>query len=84
MKYNNPTANHLRPFLINEIQMDLSIVNASLKELGEMELKDDNLKEIAKLKEEICKKLLELDDYIDNIKAGGKSDVQSREERLCR
>lgn len=64
--------------------MDLSIVNASLKELGEMELKDDNLKEIAKLKEEVCKKLLELDDYIDNIKAGGKSDVQSREERLCR
>ena len=80
MKYNNPAANHLRPFLINEIQMDLSIVNASLKELGEMELKDDNLKEIAKLKEEICKKLLELDDYIDNIKVGGKSDVQSREE----
>lgn len=80
MKYNNPTANHLRPFLINEIQMDLSIVNASLKELGEMELKDDNLKEIAKLKEKICRKLLELDDYINNIKIGGKSDVQSRKE----
>ena len=73
MKYNNPTANHLRPFLINEIKMDLSIVNASLKELGEMELKDDNLKEIAKLKEEVCKKLLELDDYIDNIKGGNKN-----------
>ena len=79
-KYSNPTANHLRPFLINEMQADLSIVNASLKELGEMELADDTLKEIAKLKEEICKKLLELDDYIDNIKIGGKSDVQSREE----
>lgn len=77
---NNPTANHLRPFLYNHIKMDLDLVNASLKELGEMELKDDNLKEIAKLKEEICKKLLELDDYIDNIKVGGKSDVQSREE----
>lgn len=53
--------------------MDLDLVNASLKELGEMELKDDNLKEIAKLKEEICKKLLELDDYIDNIKGGNKN-----------
>ena len=48
--------------------MDLDLVNASLKELGEMELKDDNLKEIAKLKEEVCQKLLELDDYIDSIK----------------
>lgn len=71
---NNPTANHLR-LLIYEMQIDLSIVNASLKELGDTELKDDNFKEIVKLKEEICTKLLELD---DNIEVGGKSDVQSK------
>lgn len=73
-----PTANHLRTSLINDIKMDLDIVNSSLKELGEIELKDDNLKKITQLKEEICNKLLELDDYIYNIKIEDKSNIQSK------
>ncbi len=73
-----PTANHLRTSLINNIKMDLDIVNSSLKELGEIELKDDNLKKITQLKEEICNKLLELDDYIYNTKIEDKSNIQSK------
>ena len=64
----NPTANHLRGFLINEIKMDLDIVNLSFKELGEKELNNDNLVRIASIKEDICKKLIELDDYLYSIK----------------
>lgn len=63
----NPSASLMKPFLIREIQMDLDLVNATLKMLGEKELTDDALKEIAKLKEEVCQKLLELDDYIYSI-----------------
>ena len=73
-----PTANHLRTSLINNIKMDLDIVTSSLKELGEIELKDDNLKKITQLKEEICNKLLELDDYIYNTKIEDKSNIQSK------
>lgn len=64
----NPTANHLRGFLINEIKMDLDIVNLSFKELGEKELNNDNLVRISSIKEDICKKLIELDDYLYSIK----------------
>ena len=79
-KHANPSASQIRPFLIKEVQMDLDLVNTSLKMLGDMELTDDTLREIAKLKEEVCQKLLELDDYIYSIylkKANNKSFIYS-------
>ena len=66
-KHANPSASQIRPFLIKEVQMDLDLVNSSLRILDDMELTDDTLREIAKLKEEVCQKLLELDDYIYSI-----------------
>ena len=55
---NNPTANHLRPFLYNHIKMDLDLVNASLKELGERNLKTIILKKLPNSRKKYVKNYL--------------------------